>query len=634
MRARSLPLRRRPARPSRRTERGGVAVMVGIMMSLIVLAASFAVDLGMQRVLRSDLQALADVAALDAARLLDGRTAAEIRAGDASHPSLDEVLADAVANNDTTIGDTPVLEGLLVKMKTDTLGAIVPVRDVDGDVIEVADDQIPDAVQVVADGEVGFVFSTSRGGASRASMANATTFACFRVGSFAAALRTGDSAVAGVFNEMVKDALGANLTAIGYDGLLNSSVALGDLSTQLGAGTIDELAALDSLNVSTLFAAYATVLSNDGKSAAAYQMDQLSKAVTSTLTVNLGKILTTGNGSAMAGTINAVDLLGSVTLGVKAVVSDGNNFLKTGVPWSVAGVGGGTIALKAIEAPQQACGPIGSTASTAQVELNLTSSKFNVGPNVNVAGLANFDMVDDVPSGGNSSTIRINASLAGATGTLVDATCGSGTDVDPESIEVDIDTRLLVIDAEMPFRLTASIGAVKSPSLLGDGVLTRLLSTVFTLTGAVTKITIDLDIRAVASSRLTVLPQEATEPTEYAVPPEDYTGVVSTGGGNPVRIEEPSVVLDLAGSSATINVSTLASGTQSTKVPLSDVKVDLAAVLSATQAAPRIADSLPAVLEEVNGALVPISELLGIRIGGADLLGVASPECGYPQLVG
>ena len=613
--------------------------MVGLLMSIMVLSASFAVDLGMQRVLRSDLQALADVAALDAARLLDGRTAGEIRAGDLSHPSLDDVLADAVADNDTTLGDPPVLAGLLVRMTTDDLGAVIPVRDVDGAVIEVSDDQVPDAVQVVAEGEVGFVFSTSRGGASRSSMANATTFACFRIGSFAAALRTGDSSVAGVFEEMVQDATGANLTAVGYDGLLDSSIALGDLATELGAGTIDELAALDALDVGDLFSAYATVLGNDGSTAAQAQMAQLASQVDSDLVVDLGDILTTGNGSAMAGTINAIDLLGSVTLGVTAVVSDGSNFLKTGVPWSVAGVGGGEIELQAVEAPQQACGPIGSTASTAQVALDLTSEKFNIGPDVTVPLLGKLDMVDAGDSGANSATIRINASLAGATGTLVDATCGAATEADPEGIAVDIDTRLLKVDATMPFRLQGTIGTTTDGALLNVGVLDSVLNALFSLTSTVTKVTIDLDLRATASASLEVLPHEATSPTNYWVPPRDYTDVQpSDAGGLAVSIPAPSVALDLSQSSATVNVTvnSLLGGktTKSQTLAISDLNIDLDAILAAVSAAPRIADSLPAVLEEVNGALVPISTLLGIRTAGADLLGVASPECGYPQLIG
>ncbi|WP_141006782.1 hypothetical protein [Nocardioides humi] len=44
------------------------------LLAVLLVSGAFAVDLGMQRVARADMQALADVVALDLARELDGRT--------------------------------------------------------------------------------------------------------------------------------------------------------------------------------------------------------------------------------------------------------------------------------------------------------------------------------------------------------------------------------------------------------------------------------------------------------------------------------------------------------------------------------------------------------------------------------
>ena len=55
--------------------------MVAIMLTVLMGASAFAVDIGMQRVARRDMQALADAVALDVARLLDGRTAGRGRVG-------------------------------------------------------------------------------------------------------------------------------------------------------------------------------------------------------------------------------------------------------------------------------------------------------------------------------------------------------------------------------------------------------------------------------------------------------------------------------------------------------------------------------------------------------------------------
>ncbi len=65
----------------KRDERGTTIVLVAIVSIVLVTIAAFAVDLGMQRVARRDMQALADAVALDLARLVDGRTAQQIVAG-------------------------------------------------------------------------------------------------------------------------------------------------------------------------------------------------------------------------------------------------------------------------------------------------------------------------------------------------------------------------------------------------------------------------------------------------------------------------------------------------------------------------------------------------------------------------
>ena len=79
--------RRRP----RADERGAVAIVVAVLMSaVLVTVAAYAVDLGLQRVARTDMQSLADVVSLDLARELDGRPAAEIA------PTLPALAAESL----------------------------------------------------------------------------------------------------------------------------------------------------------------------------------------------------------------------------------------------------------------------------------------------------------------------------------------------------------------------------------------------------------------------------------------------------------------------------------------------------------------------------------------------------------
>ena len=157
----------------RRDERGAVAVVAAAAVALMVAMAAFAVDLGMQRVVRSDIQALVDIVSLDAARLLDGRTALQIENGDATHDPLDEVVAASQAANDDTLGSVVTLEVTLVDMTTNTLGERVPVTNSSGDPIAVAANVVPDAVFVRATGEVDFAFAPGSGRATRDALANA-----------------------------------------------------------------------------------------------------------------------------------------------------------------------------------------------------------------------------------------------------------------------------------------------------------------------------------------------------------------------------------------------------------------------------------------------------------------------------
>lgn len=626
-------LKRRSARP--RDESGAVALLVGLMSTVLVVVAAFAVDLGMQRVVRSDMQALADTVALDVARLLDGRTAAEILAGDLTHDPLDEVLADSVARNQTTLGDVVDVEATLVTLTTDHLGAVVALSDASGNPVPVAGNVVPDAVAVRAEGEVDFAFSTGTGGATRSSIANAATFACFRIGSFAAALETGGTPVAGVFEAVIKDALGLNLSAIGYQGLLATTVDLGDLAAELGVGTAEELAELDSLEVDELIGAYARVLGNDGNTAAQTEVAQMAQNITSTLTLDAGEVLTTGAGSVLQGRVNIIDLLGSAALGVATQVSNSNNFLDTGVAWATPHVAQGNIELTAIEPPQQACGPVGTQAHTAQVAFNAALA-FNLPNSLNLGGgigSLSVSRPDDPTS--KAGTITLNASLAGATGTLESATCGSGTLADPDGIHVSVDTGLLTTNVSLPFRLIGTLDTTGTTSILPAGILSNLVSTLFGLVSSVTKVELLVDLRAVNTASLTTPAYTATAPTSYWVPPRDYTDVEPSGAGGPVAIPTPSVTVDLSQSTVTARITVrtlgLLSSTKETTVSLSSL--DLTSIVNAATSSV-IGTSSASVVTNVNRAISPVSSLLGIRTAGADLLGVSAPECGLPALVG
>jgi len=63
-----------------------VLVLVAIVLSTLIGFTSLAIDIGYQRVVRRDMQAVADVVALDLSRRLDGRTAQTIMTTPLSSP--------------------------------------------------------------------------------------------------------------------------------------------------------------------------------------------------------------------------------------------------------------------------------------------------------------------------------------------------------------------------------------------------------------------------------------------------------------------------------------------------------------------------------------------------------------------
>ena len=95
--------------------------MVALLLVVLIPSSAMAVDLGMQRVVRRDMQTLADVVALDVVRLVDGRTASQILAGYNGLPTLANAVARSVArNDDDVLGDVPTVTAKLAHIDTAT----------------------------------------------------------------------------------------------------------------------------------------------------------------------------------------------------------------------------------------------------------------------------------------------------------------------------------------------------------------------------------------------------------------------------------------------------------------------------------------------------------------------------------
>lgn len=425
----------------RRDERGSILPMTVLLVVIIITFTAFAVDLGMQRVTRSDMQALSNVVALDLARDMSGRTAAQIEAD----PDWALAKNRSVERNKWTVGSAPVVTPILGRLDK-TTGIFSPV----------AASQVPTAVKVIAGSKVDFTFVEGSGSASRSAIATVNPGVCFSVGSFAAALNTNESALNGILGGI----LGVDdlklLSSGGIASVQNLSVPLLGIATKLGVGTADELIGIPNLTVAGFLAATASVVNSQGETAGASLLDAIVVKLQAlpAKPLNLGKILSlaAGDNSALDLNVNVLDLLTGALF-----VANGENFISVpGLVLNVPGLTNVSSKIKIIEPPKIACGA-GATAKSSQVDVEL---------NAKVGG---------VVSGLSKASFRLNLSVASATGTLTAVKCGTAAPGGSATIDV---TTALVKDLLMHLDLSLlgglfgsllSVGADVTSGSVGSG---------------------------------------------------------------------------------------------------------------------------------------------------------------------
>lgn len=555
-----------------RDQRGAVTLTVALTMTALMGVASLALDVGLQRVGVRDMQALSDVVALDLARHLDGRTAAVIDAD----PAWDSAMAESIDRNDDTLGDTPQV--------TTELGEIDVVAK---EFVPVPSSAIPTAVRVTSSSSVSYVLRSGDGDIERSAVAEATESACFALGSYAARVRAGDSALLAPILGAVDSDL--RLGLVDYQGLATADVHLGEVAVALGAGSVDELAST-RVSASELYVAVAEALSREGDAAAAELLRSIAVKVTELPDITVGELvgLSSGGTAGFASTFNVLDLVTGA-----AFLADGDHAVDVedlGVTLPAVGTGL-TGDLEIIEAPRYACttvdGAAGRTAETAQVRLDVHGSLASL-PSLAVPLVGTLDAT--------SAGMHLSAEVAQATGTLTDITCGNPTSTsDPEGVAVDVRTGLTDVNLGVPIRLQ------------GDISVTGILGLV------------DVDILLRAGSALT--PGDNTESIEYLVPPMQYGQAKETVNGG----------VGLPG--ATITVQSISARTL-LGVPVTLPAATLDAILASVTSG--IVDPVvtPVVTDVNNLLLGPLADALGLRLGGADLYLMDGPDCATPRLSG
>jgi uncharacterized membrane protein len=570
----------------RAEERGAVLPIVAVMLAVIILVAAFAVDTGIQRVARRDMQAVSDVVALDVARLVDGRTRQQIANGTGATPAkrtLAQVVADSVARNSTTsVGSTPAVSVYLVK--ADALGVYPTAAGIP---TQVQLGEVPNAVVVTASTSVKFAFGgmagIRQGGANRSALARAANpNLCFAVGTTTLALTTSGTALSPLLSKL----LSGEIHAVGYDGLVNAQglqVPLAGLMTNLGVGTVDQLVntqvTLSQLAVASVNAIKAQTPTADVS--ALNSLLNLSANLPKLVLGNLLNLTTGGATSGLTGTVNALDLM---TVGI--IAASGNAALAGSL--LVPGLAG--VDFSFIQPPMIACGAPGDVpqpqASGAQVRLSVKV------PLSATAALG-------VTSGGIDLVVKVGAGDA----TLTGLSCA------PESATFTVNTGAAVIPSDQStVNLSLTLAKFLGYIPLAGALLVPALK-LLGLDPIGLKVKVGAEIASDHKTGVTV-----TYPAAPALP-APYKVVGSHGS-----------LLTLT--AADIQLDTASNG----------IGGVLGALLNPTLAAVTggvVTPLLDTVVSPLLSSLVsPLLAALGITLGTTEITVRGRPDCGGVQLIG
>jgi uncharacterized membrane protein len=572
-------------------ERGATTVLVALVLAVLLITAAFAVDIGMQRVARADMQSLADVVALDLAREMEGRTVSELEAAEESLAEASRDRNQDVINYD---GSPP---GLSIDWgELDAAGEFVPLSG----------SASPSAVRVRAETTVGFAFGpiagVDDGDADRAAVASAETAACFSLGSYAARLDTSSSVL---LKGLVEDALGGSLSldAASYRGIADADISLLDLAAELGVGSVDELLTAN-VTAADLFVAAADVLTGDGNTADADVLRAIAAHI-GAHDISVGRLIDARSGgeAAETATINALDLVTAT-----ALVANGTNALSIpdlGVRLPMLGTNL-TSSLSIVEKARKACGKKGqATAETSQVALDVDGK------------LAAATVLGLNVTGGQTN---VSVDVASARGLLTDVVCGDATTASPSGEDVQVAKGLVGASVSTSVHVSGSLGS-------DSGLLGSLLGGLTGLLGTVVRVDVAGDVSLAAGTS----DPAGVETAHIRVPVEPTTwGEAYPLGSGELGLDTASVTASPP-PNLTIRVYTSVLGipvlkTDVTASQILQITTNLVGALTSNLVGP--------LLTAVNTNLLePLTNLLGIKLGGADVFG-EKPVCGNPRLVG
>lgn len=564
-------------------ERGAILVMSTVGVVLAVVAAALAVDLGTLAQERRRDQKVADLAALDAIRHPVGEWNARAnesaaRNGFPSGPGYSVTAVEGIKNASGACEASPGLGKVCVTV-------ISPHKN----------NFVPGNATIVA-----------------RAVAGPKAEAGFKMGSSLASASIDDATNLPILNRVFGRFLAGptgQANVLSYKGLADVGMTWGQLQSQLGFGTLNELMNAN-LTMGQLLTATGTILNNQGTAAAisAYNdIVRLQSTTTSTATFKLGEMLTVAQGSedkAAAGTVNVFELItGSAELANKNTFIDAGAFVD--IPVNLGPLGNHTLStklgLKVIEGPKWYYGPVnGTVIKTSQMEVTLTphldidftAPLYNILSLLSIIGNSNLQIVGDFP---------IKFTAAGALGTLEAIRCSNPN----QGITVGV--------TSLPITTTAS------------GNLSIALSTVLNILTGDIKVNVNIDEETSAQN----IPGGPYHP-EFAwssdFTPPDPDGQTMPGAPVGVTLNQGNVTTTVGAAGLTELVGLLTG-----RLRLDGSGSVEAAILDPI---------LNRVMNEVVAKYLttPVLKALGVAVGPVDVWAPAEwfdpASCGQPGLLG
>lgn len=357
-------------------ERGSVLVVAVAGLVFSVVCAALAIDLGFTAHDARLDQKVADLAALDAVRVLavGGDPVTEAQNSAKTRNGFDYTAA----GYGLAVAWAPSATAPAASWSTNS-----------------ADLAAAKAVKVTATSFHKNTFAAGGKSVSRKAIATVNGLAQFSVGSDLAHVDTSASSLANL-NKLMTGILdtstAVNLTAVGYQGLAGGTVSLAELvAADSALGTPSTLLS-NSTSVSKLAQASVTALNtkaggppaNAAALAAKTALASFASTIDSSMSVKVGDILgfkQPADASAAAAQINVFDL---ITSAGELSIENGSHFITVpGLTVGVPGLTSSTLKLTVIEAPKlsnygparydSVAGKWVTTAHTAQIDLELTN---------------------------------------------------------------------------------------------------------------------------------------------------------------------------------------------------------------------------------------------------------------------